>query len=288
MYVCALSCCFCSFSQTNGRLGQFRAVTSILVDLQSTSSWYDDSLVSCLWDILSSCTLRPAAAFSSFLSHLDSSRLSVSHGFSKLSPGSCLLSSDRWLVSQLGISLIRLGEQKRDLKMGYSIIQCLRQFGVPFAKLSQPPSNLPLLVYSPPTPCGVTIAVVSLCLCVDNGTSTALEILSSSGADCGEATPEEACQRAELVLSAAQHGLESEMLQEVASCLEKAIDGKFPQKLLPQAADLLNKLLSTVLGKRNRGLALRVYESIKTLRLQCRPRSFSLLLKLLREDYQVW
>jgi len=294
VHACLPPSCTCFWPpQTNGRLGQFRAVTSILVDLESTTSWYDDHLVSCLWDILTSTALRPSAAFSSFLNHLDKSRLSLSHGgtsagLSRCSPGSCLLSSDRWLASQLGIGLIRLGKQKKNWQMSYSIIQTLRRFNIPFAKLSQPPSNLPLLVNSPPTPVGVTISAAGLCLCVENGAATALEILGGSGADCVEATLEEACHRAELVLSAAQRGMVSELLLEVMSCLEKAVDGKFPPKFLPQVTDLLNKLLSTVLEKRDVDLALRVYESIKSLHLQCRPRTVSLLLKCLCEDSQVW
>ncbi len=217
----------CDLVQTNGRMGQFGAVTSILVDLQSTTSWYDDSLVLSIWDILAtSQAQKPAAAFSSFLNHLDKSRSSsfnpVNRG-GKSGPGSSLLSSDRWLASQLGIALIRLYEQKKDWHGGFSVLQTLHLYKIPYVKLSQPPSNLPILVFSPPTSCGVALMAAGLCLHIHHGTTSAMEVLDSS--DWVEAVgEEEELQRLELILSVARCSLEGGMLSDAKICLDKVYE----------------------------------------------------------------
>ena len=264
-------------------MGQYRAVASILVDLESTGSWYDDSLVLSIWEVVTT-----TGAFSSFLSHLDQSRsnlTSVSKG--KSGPGSSLLSSDRWLASQLGIALIRLCLQKKDWHNGYAVLRTLHTFDIPYVTLSQPSSKLPLLVFSPPTPFTVAFMAANLCLHIINrGTSSAMEVLrGSSWAKASNA--EEAMQRVELIISVARQGLSAGMLMEVQECLEKVSDDSLPEKFAPEVTDLYNKLLLAVLEQGDTGLAITVYSSIKKGNFQCRPGTFTLLLKAICDTNQV-
>lgn len=271
-------------------MGQLRAVASVLVDMESTASWYDEPLVLSIWEVLTNSIIRKTSStFSSFLSHLDQCRsnLRPADGVKRgQHPGSSLLSSDRWLVCQLGIALLRLHEQNEEWQAGFSILQHLHSFDLCYVKLTLPLSTLPPLVSSSPSPCSVALTAVNLCLHTDQGTSSAMEVLR--GSDWVEATcTEELCRRTEMIIAVAQNSLNTGMLEDVEKCLDSVSSEGLLEKFVPLLTDIYNKLLQAVLEARDMQLALRVSGMMKRVKLQCLPSVFSCLLQTLCEGGQV-
>lgn len=273
-------------------MGQFRAVASILVDMESTAIWYDEPLVLSIWDVLLNSTIRKTSStFSSFLSHLVQCRSNLrpasgdKHG---QHPGSSLLSSDRWLACQLGIALLRLHEQKQDWQAGFSILQLLHSFNLRYVELSQPLSNLPPLLSSRPSPCSVALTAVNLCLQnVEEGTSSAMEVLRGSdwvGASCTE----ELCRRTEAIITVAQMSLSTGTLDDVKVCLDAILSEGLMEKFVHVVTNLHNKLLQASLEAHDIQFALRVIGAMKHAKLQCLPCVFSQLLRILCEADEVW
>ena len=272
-------------------MGQLRAVASILVDRESTASWYDEPLLLSIWEVLTNSIIRKTSStFSSFLTHLDQSRstLRPANGAKRDHQhlGLSLLSSDRWVASQLGIALLRLHEQDEDWKAGFSILQHLHSFSLHYVKLSQPPSTLPPLLPSPPSPCCVALTAVNICLHVDQGLGSAMEVLRCPDW-VGTTCMEELCRKTEMITTMAQKCLSVGALKDAGTCLDSVTSSKLLEKFVPLVTDLHNELLHVVLEARDMQFALRVYGAMRRVKLQCFPSVFSCLLQALCDADQV-
>lgn len=197
--------------------------------------------------------------------------------------GTALTSSDRWLISQLGIILMRECERNQQWQSGFVILHHLHRFGIHYVNLSQPTSGLPSLD-PPPTPCGVALTATKICLMVEQ-TTGALEVLK--GCQWVKASnPEELQQRTEMLVTLTERCLDLRMFQEAWKCLE-AIDGSAIQKKFINAVNNLhNKLLQNILSLRQTDFALSIYQTMKSVKLQCLPSVFSSLLQNLCEKGQ--
>ena len=296
--------------QLNGRLGQFRAVASVLVDMDTSSAQHNNLVVLSIWEaITNNKKLRKANAFSVFLSHLHQCRQNVlldrdpAHPAPPQHLGSSLLPSDRWLVSQLGVALLKLCERNGEWQNGYVILHHLHRFGIHYVRLSQPPSALPPLLPTPPSPCSVALTAVNLCLHLHRETQSALEVMRG----CGWVLPSEgegkdaekegegeeegkACerdQRTEVLTSLAQQCLGSKMLEDTWQCVEAVESCKISSRFLQSVASVHNKLLLGVLDSRNHHFAVTVFEGMCKAALQCLPSVFSRFLQLLCDKEQV-
>lgn len=282
---------YISYVQSNGRLGQFRAVASILVDMESTASHYTQLLVFSIWEAITSSKMRTANAFSSLLSHIDQCRQTncpsgSSSSSHPTSPGSYLLSTDRWLFSQLAIALLILYEESKDWQSAFVILHQLHRFGVHYIKLSQPPSSLPPLLPRHPSPCSVALMAVNVCLCVSQDTNSALEVFR--GCNWIQASNEsELHRRTEVIAALAQRCLDAGLLEDAKTCLTAISSGELLRKYVHLVTNLHNKLLQGILDSKNVELSLSVFGSMKECDLQCLPSVFSGLLQALCETNQV-
>lgn len=226
------------------------------------------------------------------MSHLDLCRTSSLLGFYKqyfqppVSLGSSLLPNDRYLVSQLGVALLKLSERNKEWNSGYVILHHLHRYGIHYVKLSQPPSPLPPLVPHPPSPCSVALTALNLCLHLDKETKSALEVMR--GCDWVGPSDEVECDyRTEMLAALGQRCLDENMLEEVWQCLEAIISGVVAKKFVYLVTNLHNKLLQGILNSKNDQFALQVYRSMKNVGLQCLPSVFSSLLQTLCDTDQV-
>ena len=274
----------------NGKLGQFGAVASILVNMDvSTSQQYGNDLVLSIWKSISSCSLRKANAFSSLLTHLNMCRShsSGSRPWQQATPP-CLLPFDQWLVSQLGIALMKLSEGKKEWNSGYVVLHHLHRLGVHYVKLSQPACPLPPLLPRPPSPCAVAMTAVNLCLHQDGETHSAVEVMR--GCDwVGPGVGDEAERdyRTEVLATLTQQCLEREMLEDAWQCLKAITEAEMAKKFVHPVTNLHNKLLQGILDQSQHQLALAVFASMKKSGLQCLPSVFSTLLQTLCDAGQV-
>ncbi len=276
--------------QINGKQGQFGAIASILVGISSTAIKYDEILVLSIWDIMTTSKIRKANAFSSFLSNLDKSRsgsfrdtvLNSPTSLSSLQglpAGRALLPSDRWLVSQIGLALVKLCEQNKDWQSGFVVLHHLHRFGIHYVKLSQPPSPLPPFLHSPPTPCSVMLMAVNMCLHVDD-INSALEVMK--GCDwVGGANEAELHLRTEMVTELGLRCLDKGLVEDTWKCLGAINSGEVAKRFLHPVTNLHNKLLQVILDGKKIDFALSVFKSMKKVSLQCLPSVFSSLLQTL-------
>lgn len=271
----------------NGSQGQFGAVASILVSMPSSHSHYDNQTVYAVWKAISNSKLRSANAFSSFLSSLNQSRVSMVKSPSSPTPTcSSLFSSDRWLVSQIGIALLKTCEQNQDWQSGFVILHHLHRFGIHYVKLSQPNSNLPPCSHaSSLTPCQVALMAVNVCLHIDQ-VSGALEVFQ--GCEwIRAANSEELNIRTRMLLEIAEKCFQKKMNQEGWKCLQAIDSGTIMKQFIHAVSNLHNKLLQALLSTKDTSIALRVYHTMRGKQLQCLPSYFSVLLQNLHNSGQV-
>lgn len=260
----------------------------------AASTQHSDLLVLSIWEaITNNCKLRKANAFAIFLSHLHQCRQSAlrdsdpTYSAVAAPPGSSLLPSDLWLVTQLGIALLRLCERNEEWQSGYVILHHLHRFGIHYVRLSQPPSPLPPLLPTPPTPCSIALTAVNLCLHLERETHSALEVMR--GCEWVEASNEiERDHRTEVLATLTQRCLNSKMLEDAWQCLDAIERGEVAAKFVHPVTNLHNKLLQGVLDTQNHQYALFVFNSMRKADLQCLPSVFSGLLQLLCDSEQVW
>ena len=261
----------------NGKQGQFGAVAAILVSMQcGGGASYDSRTVEAVWNTVTNSRQKPANAFASLVTHLSQSRAAVTPPAGGASPpGEPLMQNDRWLISQVGIGLMRECERNRDWQNAFVVLHHLHRFGIHYVALSHPPATLPAL-RPPLTPCAVALMAVKICLKVDQ-TSGALEVLKGCNWVCASSA-EELVQRTELLLTLTEHCLSSKIYRNAWECLE-AIDGSAIQKSFVYAVtNLHNKLLQSLLAQQQSDFALQIYQTMSSVKLQCLPSIFSALL----------
>lgn len=260
----------------------------------SATAQHTDLLVLSIWEtVTNNCKLRKANAFSIFLSHLSQCRQSALHDGDSAHAtgtpplGSSLLHSDRWLVAQLGIALLRLCERNKEWQSGYVILHHLHRFGIHYVRLSQPPSPLPPLLPTAPSPCSVALTAVNLCLHLERETHSALEVMR--GCEWVEASDGvERDSRTEMLATLTQRCLDSKMLEDAWQCLNAIEQGEVAAKFVHPVTNLHNKLLQSVLNTQNHQYSVFVFKSMCKAGLQCLPSVFSGLLQLLCDSEQVW
>ncbi len=262
-------------------MGQFGAVASVLVSFPDSRTSYDNQTVGVVWRAITTSSLRVANSFSSLLAALAQSR---SHTFSS-PPQTALLSSDKWLVSQIGIALLKTCTGNENWQGGFVILHHLHRFGVHYVKLSLPSADLPPCSPVPPTPCSVALLAIEVCLHMDQ-VNGALEVLQ--GCDWIQtAIAEERLQRTKLLISMVEKLLHLRDVENVWKCLQAIDSGPIPDQYGHTVANLHNKLMQSLLSSKKVDLALNVYRSMRTKKLQCLPSYFSCLLQSLCNDNKV-
>ena len=273
--------------QENGCRGQFGAVASVLTTLPNSTRSYSRNTVYSVWKGLVSTDQRAANCFSTLLESLDQYRAAKSHSVSEQrKPGSSLLPSDRWLISQVGIALLKGCDQHQDWQSGFLLLHNLHLHGIHYVKLSQPSSSLPPFVPRPPSPCEVAMLAVKMCLKMKQVTG-ALEVLH--GCEwIKAANDEELIKRTETLCSVAEKCLAEKKLQDAWKCLD-SIDcgGKVVAGSINMITNLHNKLLQNVLSQKETSFALTIHRKMKHFKLQCLPTVFSALLQHLCDRKQV-
>ncbi len=266
-------------------------MASIVVNMEaSASQQYSNDLVLSIWKAITGCSLRKANTFSSFLTHLNQCRYYAASSRQLLPQGQatppCLLSSDQWVVSQLGIALMKVCEGSKEWNSGYVVLHHLHRLGVHYVKLSHPPSLLPPLFPCSPSPCAVAITAVNLCLHLEKETHSAVEVMK--GCDwVGACSETERDSRTEMLATLTQRCLDEEMLEDAWLCLEAISKEEMARKFAHPVTNLHNKVLQGILESRNHQLALTVFESMKKTDIQCLPSVFSTLLQTLCDTDQV-
>lgn len=273
-----------------------RAVASVVADIDSASSLHSELLVLSVWEAITSNKLRRANAFCIFLSHLSMCRSTQSHATghappsssSSLGPpaGSSLLPNDRWLVSQVGIALLKWCERNSEWQSGYVVLHHLHRFGIHYVTLCHPSSPLSPLLPRPPSPCAVALTALNICLQLDKGTGSALEVMRG----CDWVRPSNETERdirTEMLTTLAQRCLDGNLLDDACRCLEAIDVAEVAKKLVHLVTNLHNKLLQSLLDAGKVQLALVVFSSMKKACLQCLPSVFTSLLQVLCDTNQV-
>lgn len=230
---------------------------------------------------------RAANCFSTLVKNLDQSRAAKSHLIpNQGKPGSSLLSSDRWLISQVGIALLIGCDQHGDWQSGFIILHNFHLYGIHYVKHSLPRSNLPPFLSCPPSPCEVALLAVKICMKMKQ-ISGALEVLR--GCEWIKAANDvELIKRTETLCSLAGECLELKMLQDAWKCLDSVdCEGKIVAEFVNKITNLHNKLLQSVLSSKETSFALSIHQKMKHCKLQCLPNVFSALLQHLCDKKQV-
>ena len=275
------------YIQENGSKDQFGAVAAILTNLPDSHETYSNKVLYSVWKGMVSTDQRAVNCFRSLLASLDQYRTPRSHTANDHhKPGSSLLASDRWLISQVGIALLKGCDQHQDWQSGFLLLHNFHNYGIHYVKLSQPSSCLPPFMPRPPSPCEVALLAVKMCLKMEQ-VGGALEVLR--GCNWIEASnDDELNKRTEMLCSLAEKCLEERMLQEAWKCLDN-IDsrGKVLTGFINMVTNLHNKLLQNVLTLRETSFSLTIYRKMKNGKLQCLPTVFSALLQHLCDKKQV-
>ena len=263
--------------QVNGKQGQFGAVAAILVSMRCGGGGvsYDSRTVEAVWKTITNSRQKPANAFASLITHLSQSRSAVTPPAGSTSPGEPLLQNDRWLISQVGIGLMQECERKQDWQNAFVVLHHLHRFGIHYVTLSHPTLTLPALRPTP-TPCGVALMAIKICLMVDQ-TTGALEVLKG----CNwirASSAEELVRRTELLMTLTEHCLNSKMYPNAWECLEAIDSSAIQKRFIYGVTNLHNKLLQSLLGLQQSDFALQIYRTMSSAKLQCLPSIFSTLL----------
>lgn len=276
------------FLQENGSKGQFGAVASILTNLPDSSVTYSDKTVHSVWKGVVGTDQRAANSFSSLVKSLDQHRAANSETVlaEPRKPGCSLFPSDRWLVTQVGIALLKRCDHEHDWQSGFLLLHNLHLYGIHYVKLSQPSSTLPPFIPHAPSPCEVALLAVKICLEAEN-ISAALEVMR--GCEwIRTSVGEELGKRTEVLCDLAKKCLEGKMLQEAWKCLENVHSGgKVVAGFVNVITNLHNRLLQDVLMLRDTNFALIVHRKMRQCQLQCLPTVFSALLQHLCDKKQV-
>ena len=263
-------------------------MSSILTNLPDSTERYSNKTVYSVWKGLVSTDQGAASGFSSLVKSLDQHRAvnSLTAVTESRKPGSSLYPSDRWLISQVGIALLKYCDRLQDWQSGFLLLHNLHLYGVHYVKLSQPSSGLPPFVPHALSPCEVALLAVKMCLKVEK-VDAALEVLHGSEW-VKTSNGEELSKRTEVLCGVVKKCLEGRLLQEAWKCLEN-IDygGKIVAGFLNIITNLHNILLQDVLSLRDTRLALDIHQKMRQCKLQCLPTVFSALLQHLCDKKQV-
>ena len=252
--------------------------------VQYNGPCYENQIVHAVWKAITNSTQKPPNALSNLMLYLNQNRISVASGSAPPSGlGGSLTPSDRWLVSQLGVALLKLYESNQQWQSAFVVLHHLHRYGIHYINLSQPTSGLPPL-HPHPSPCSIALTAVKICLKVQQ-VSGALEVLKGCKwikASC----PEELRERTELLVTLAQHCLKSRMFQEGWKCLEAIDTGALQTRFTAVVTNLHNELLQGILALKQTDFALSIYHSMRGMKLRCLPSVFSTLLQNLCEKDQ--
>ena len=240
--------------------------------MQTSRANYDSRTVYAVWKAINNSKQKPPNAFESFITYLGSS-----HSNSLNKPSETVLDpNDRWLVSQIGIALIKSCAEAKQWQSGFVILHHLHRFGIHYVSFSQPSSGLPPL--NPhPSPCSVALTAVKICLMVDQ-IPGALEVFK--GCKWVRASNlEELQQRTQLLVDLAWKSLEYKMFQEAWKFLEAIDSCSIIKPFVTMVTNLHNKLLQSVLVLKQTDFALSIFQTMKSLKLQCLSSIFSMLLQ---------
>ena len=225
-----------------------------------------------MWRAINGSKQKPPNAFESFVTYLGHSHSNSLDRISEIMLGP----SDRWLVSQIGVALIKSYEKTKQWQSGFVILHHLHRFGIHYVRLSQPCSSLPPLTPHP-SPCSVALTAMKICLMVDQ-IPGALEVFK--GCKWVKASNlEELHQRTQLLVELAQKSLQFKMFQEAWKFLEAIDSCSILKGFVNVVMNLHNKLLQSILGLKQTDFALGIFQTMKTLKLQCLPSNFSMLLQ---------
>lgn len=263
-------------------------MSSILTNLPDSTERYSNETVYSVWKGLVSTDQGAASGFSSLVKSLDQHRTVNSHmAVTKPhKPGSSLFSSDRWLVSQVGIALLKHCDRLQYWQSGFLLLHNLHLYGVHYVKWSQPSSRLPPFVPHAPSPCEVVLLAVKICLKVEK-VDAALEVLHGSEW-IKTSNSEEVSKRTEVLCGVVKKCLERRLLQEAWKCLENIDCGsKIVAGFVNIITNLHNILLQDVLSLGDTSFALNVHQRMRQCKLQCLPTVFSALLQHLCDIKQV-
>ena len=240
--------------------------------MQTSGANYDSRTIYAVWKAINNSKQKPPNAFESLITYLGSSHSNLLN-----KPSETVLDpNDRWLVSQIGIALIKSCAEAKQWQSGFVILHHLHRFGIHYVSFSQPSSGLPPLTPHP-SPCSVALTAVKICLMVDQ-IPGALEVFK--GCKWVRASNlEELQQRTQLLVDLAQKSLEYKMFQEAWKFLEAIDSGSILKSFVTAVTNLHNKLLQSVLVLKQTDFALGIFQTMKALKLQCLPSIFSMLLQ---------
>ena len=274
-------------TQENGSKGQFGAVASILTELPDSSEVCNSDTAYAVWKGLVSSDQKPVIGFFSLLKSLDQHRAAkVLTPTESRKAGNFLLPRDRWLVSQVGLAILKSCDSQQDWDNGFLILHALHSHGVNYLRLSQLSASLPPFQPGPPSPCQLAMLAVKTCIkCGQVG--GALEVLH--GCDWIKASNDDDLKlRTEMLCCVAEWCLKEQKLQKVWECLDKVDSGgKILAGFVYTVTNLYNRLLQEVVTGKDPGLALKIHRRMKQCKLQSLPTVFSALLQLLCDSNQV-
>lgn len=273
--------------QENGSKGQFGAVASILTDLPDSTDKNSCDIVYSVWKGIVSAEQRAVSGFSNLVKNLDHHRTAKSlPAMKQVKPGSSLLPSDRWLISQVAIALLKTCDCHQNWENGFLLLHNLHFYGIHYVKFSQPSSHLPPFQTCPPSPCEVALLAVRMCLEVGQ-VDGALEVLR--GCDWIRASSDdELRKRTDTLCNLTKKCLDVMKLQDAWKCLEKIVCGeKIVVDFVNVVTNLHNRLLQDVLKQQETSFALSIHSKMKHCKLQCLPSVFSSLLQHLCDKKQV-
>ena len=277
---------WCPRPQTSASRGQFGAVAAILVSLPSPSAdVHCGDVVLSLWRGLLVAPGGLAHALQDFITHL---KRSSAHPAGAPAEGKPALSRrDMWMAAQVGVALMRGCRCRCDWAGGFAVLQLLHRHSIHYIAFSRPsaplPCHAPLCPAPHPSPCGVALMAVEICLGNDR-LDGAIEVLKG----CNWTRPPlpgntDLAARAEGLLALAERHLARGLLEGAWQVLEALGACPVPAASVTAAACLHNRLLHSLLqqggGALDRGGgALEVYRGMCEAGLQPLPSCLSALL----------
>ena len=248
---------------------------------------YSGDAASAVWRGVVSSGQKPVSCFFSLLKNLDQHRAAklLAQAESR-KPGSFLLPGDRWLVSQVGLAILKSCDSQQDWESGFLVLHALHSQGVNYLSVRLLNASLPPFQPVPPSRCEVAMLAVKTCLkCAQVG--GALAVLQG----CGwikASNDKDLKIRTEMLCSVAEWCLKEQMLQDVWKCLDNVdLEGKILAGFVYMVTNLYNRLLQEIVTRKDSGFALQIHHKMKHCKLQCLPTVFSSLLQLLTDQQQV-
>lgn len=248
-------------------------MVSILFNLRDSKSTYSADVVLAVWRAITESEHKPANAFSNLLEQLKLTQPPTKDGF--------LCPCDHWLVTQLGIALLKMYTDTEHWQSGFVILHHLHRYKIRYITNCKPFAPLPPLKSSLPSPYGLAKTAVTTCLRVDN-LVVAVDVLS--GCDwLSSYSPEEHEERTQLLVTVAERCLEASMYEDCCRCLQELSCLSAKSKHFTPVAKLHNRLLENTLSASGSDVDLsrRIYSNMNNANFLCVPRNFSLLLEKL-------